>query len=89
MIVPQHLRLTLFCAKVHTVATLEGRAWVCGTKDDIDLDFENVQELVDLGILEISPDGVVRDGGSLDDAFTTTFADGVLPQHPGLQKASA
>lgn len=105
MTVPQHLRLTLFCAKVHTVVVREDRAWVCGAKDEIDLDFENVQELVDLGILEINSrpqtggEGmigahVVRSFGSrtagynqpdpLDAAFKATFADGDLPQHPGL-----
>ncbi len=105
MIVPQHLRLSLFCAQVHTVVVREDRAWVCGAKDEIDLDFENVQELVDLGILEINPRAqtggegmigahVVRGFGSrtsayghvdpLPVAFAATFADGVLPSHPGL-----
>lgn len=101
MIVPAHLRLTLFCAVAYGVATLEDRAWAVGGKDDIDLDMENLQELVDLEILAIHP--TPQTGGDMEGAhrvysagdrhafdnpmqvaFLATFADGVLPEHPGL-----
>lgn len=102
MNIPSYLRLTLFCAHAHSVATREGRAWSVGTKEPIDLDMENVQELVDLGILEIKDrpqtggaDGMIgaflavsvdrfSSAPPLTVAFNATFADGVLPSHPGL-----
>jgi hypothetical protein len=54
MIVPQHLRLALYCAHVGYIFTLEGRAWASGLKEEMDLDMESVQELVDLGVLAIN-----------------------------------
>lgn len=101
MIVPAHLRLTLFCAVVHNIGVLEGRACVFGSKEEMDLDIENLQELVDLEILAIHPTpqtggdmvGFHRVysagdrwafGNAMETAFNDTFADGVLPEHPGL-----
>ena len=83
MQVPTHLHLSLFCLVRFQVWTREGRAWVEGAKDDIDLDYENVQELIDLG-LAVEGETRVRCGAGAQAAFNETFSDRNIPSHPGL-----
>jgi hypothetical protein len=96
MIVAPHLHLALFCLVNFQVWTREDRAWVVGAKDEIDLDFEGVQELIDLGLVDRQRTAqkganvgntrlICEDYGSAAaKAFDETFADHPLPEHPGL-----